>query len=115
MPPTSAKISTTMDETDAIQQSWQQAASDLGIEVETLGDAVLVANFGSPSGMICALRRTRDGWEELRRTAESREAGWSALGHSFLQYDREVFIEALCDWGWCGDGAPPAWYRDANP
>jgi hypothetical protein len=48
--------------------------------------------------MICALRRTRNGWEELRRLAESREAGWSALGHSFLQYDREVFIEALCDW-----------------
>jgi len=55
--------------------------------------------------MICALHRTRDGWEELRRMAESREAGWSALGHSFLQYDREVFIEALSDWGWCGDGA----------
>jgi len=39
-----------MDETDAIQQSWQQAASDLGIEVETLGNAVLVANFGAPPG-----------------------------------------------------------------
>ena len=47
--------------------------------------------------------------------AESREAGWSALGHSFLQYDRKVFIEALCDWGWCGDGAPPAWYRTQIP
>jgi hypothetical protein len=48
-----------MDETNAIQQSWQQAASDLGIEVETLGNTVLVANFGRPAGMICALRRTR--------------------------------------------------------
>lgn len=104
-----------MDETEAIQRSWQQAASDLDIEVEAVGDAVLVADFGSPSGMICALRRTRDEWEGLRRLAESRKAGWSALGHPFLRYDREVFIEALCDWGWCGDGAPPAWYRDVNP
>jgi hypothetical protein len=39
-----------MDETDAIQRSWQQAASDLGIEVETLGNTVLVDTSEAASG-----------------------------------------------------------------
>jgi hypothetical protein len=65
--------------------------------------------------MICALRRTRDGWEGLRRMAESREAGWSAPGHSFLQYDREVFIEELCGLGLVRRRGTPSWYRDEDP
>lgn len=88
-----------MDEAETVQRNWREAASDLGIEVQALGD-VLVPNFGSNVGMLCALRRTQEGWEELRRDAEALGAGWSALGHSFVRYDREVFIDALNDWGW---------------
>ncbi|MGO9977392.1 MAG: hypothetical protein ACLP01_32215 [Solirubrobacteraceae bacterium] len=36
--------------------------------------------------------------------------GWSALGESYLHYDRTLFIDTLNDWGWCSEGAPPSWY-----
>ena len=98
-----------VDEADAIQRSWLEAAADLGIEVEPVGDGVLVANFGSGAGMLCALRRTAPAWQALRRAAEARGAGWSALGHSYLSYDRDLFIETLSDWGWFGEGPPPDW------
>jgi hypothetical protein len=66
--------------------------------------------------MLCALRRTQDGWEALRREAAARGgAGWSALGHPFLRYDRAAFIKTLNDWGWFGDSPAPAWYQDADP
>jgi len=39
--------------------------------------------------------------------------GWSALGPAYLDYDRDVFIDALNDWGWTGTGAPPPWYTGA--
>jgi hypothetical protein len=74
-----------VDEVEAIQRSWREAAADLGIDVEAVGDAVLVHDFGSPAGMLCALRRTEDGWEKLRRDAEAHGAGWSALGHTYLR------------------------------
>jgi hypothetical protein len=105
-----------VDEVEAVQRSWQEAAADLGIEVEVIGDAVLLPDFGSRVGMVCALRRTPDGWEALRHEAEARgDAAWSALGHGFLRYDREVFIDALKDWGWFGNGRAPDWREDASP
>lgn len=99
-----------MDTVQALRESWRVAASDLDIRVEEVGDAVLVADFGSEAGMLCSIRETRAAQEELRRDAEERGAGWSALGASYLTYDRDVFIEALNDWGWFGEGAPPDWY-----
>jgi hypothetical protein len=46
-------------EAEAVQRSWQEAAADHGIEVEVIGDAVLLPDFGSGAGMLCALRRCR--------------------------------------------------------
>jgi hypothetical protein len=101
-------------ELNAVQQSWREAGTDLGIDVEVTGDGVLIPDFGSHAGMLCALRRTQDGWEELRREAEASGAGWSALGHGFLQYNREMFVDALNDWGWFGNGPAPTWYTGST-
>jgi hypothetical protein len=91
-------------------QAWQEAATDLEIDVRPRGDAVLVAEFGSDAGMLCAIPNSREGEDELRDRAESRGMGWSVLGPTYLRYDRDVFIDALNDWGWTGEGEPPSWY-----
>lgn len=95
---------------EQLRRSWVDAEDDLGIEVELLPDAVLVLGFGRPAGMLCAIREDVDGQSELQRQADSFGAGWSALGSSYLKYDRDLFISTLNDWGWHGVGAPPTWY-----
>ena len=30
---------------------------------------------------------------------------------SYGQFDRELFVATLNDWGWFGDGQPPDWYE----
>lgn len=101
------------DMTEASEQllrAWRAAADDLGIRVEVEGEVVHVTEFGSPEGMLCALRDSQEGQLELRHTAEARGAGWSVLSLSYVQYDRDGFIDVLNDWGWCALGDPPAWY-----
>jgi hypothetical protein len=91
-------------------RSWVDAEDDLGIEVELLATAILVRDFGSPDGMLCAIRDTSEGQAELRRQAEALSAGCSVLGRSFLKYDRALFVDTLNDWGWCGARPAPPWY-----
>ena len=98
-----------METTEQLHQGWRDGADDLGITVQKLEDPVLVSHFGSKAGMLCALRSTKEGQRELQREAEALGMGWSALGTSYLRYDRELFIETLNDWGWCGEGPPPPW------
>jgi hypothetical protein len=80
-----------MNDPEALHANWREAAAELGIVVHEVGDAILVTQFGSSAGMLCAIRGTRDGQEQLRREAESRRAGWSALGRSYLRYERDLF------------------------
>jgi hypothetical protein len=91
-------------------EAWTAAAADLGIVVELRDDAVVVRDFGTAAGMLCAIRRSADGIRALQRDAAAAGMGWSALGPSFVAYDRELFVDALSDWGWSGTGPPPAWY-----
>jgi hypothetical protein len=53
---------------------------------------------------------TADGFREVQEEAESRGMAWSALGASYLRYDRAHFIETLNDWTWFSDNPPPPWY-----
>lgn len=61
------------------------------------------------AGMLCAIRREPPAVDELRREAEGRGMAWSALGPAYASYDREIFVDALNDWGWNGAGPPPEW------
>jgi hypothetical protein len=60
--------------------------------------------------MLCGVPPTEEGERELRQEAEAQGMGWSILGSAYLRYDRELFIDTLNDWGWCGEGDPPSWY-----
>ena len=91
-------------------EAWSAAAADLGIEVSVRGDAVVVKDFGGQNGMLCAIRSSPNGASDLRELAEHQGMGWSVLSSSYAEYDRELFIDTLKDWGWTGDGEPPHWY-----
>ena len=60
--------------------------------------------------MLCAVRETSEGQRELRQQAVALGTRWSVLGPSFLEYDRDLFLGTLNDWGWFGVMAPPSWY-----
>jgi hypothetical protein len=87
--------------------AWKAAAEDLGIGIRIEPEAVVVEDFGSKNGMLCAVTSE---WQGLRESAERRDMGWSALGDSYLSCDRDLFIDVLNDWGWATVGGAPAWY-----
>jgi hypothetical protein len=51
--------------------------------------------------------------ERLAQLAWQRGHGYTVLGSGYDAYDREIFVEALNDWEWTGDGAPPVWYSES--
>src|SRR5580692_7982885 len=94
-----------------LQETCNAAAKDLGVDVVapyTLVDAAGVANdfialfrcFGSEKGvLICHA----DDWVMKNGIASHHGYGCSGLHpDSYSQYDRELWIETLGDWGWCG-------------
>lgn len=59
--------------------------------------------------MLCAVCATEPEQRQLQKEAEERGMGWSALGESYLSYDRDLFVNTLNDWSWCGEVDPPSW------
>jgi hypothetical protein len=109
-----------MDLDQAIGEAWTVAADDLGIEVEiggTLRDesqrprryTVRVAHFGRPNGTIC-VDEVNDDRRTLHQLARDGGYGFSVLHEPYATYDRDLFIDTLNDWQWCGEGQPPSWY-----
>jgi hypothetical protein len=100
----------------ALQLAWEQAAEDLDIRVITEGARALDPfRDGSSGGRshhgprrwdahLRALRPT------ARRVISERAQGFTELSSGYDGYDRDTFIEALCDWGWTGEGSSPSWY-----
>lgn len=105
-----------------IAAAWQHAADDLGITVETLRSsatacdrrvpfAVWIKDFGSPKGTVCRFySEDRHEEEDFAEWARAKDFFWSLLFDSYRQYDRELFIDTLNDWGWFGTESPPPWY-----
>jgi hypothetical protein len=105
-------------------KAWLEAGADLGIRVvhpftftnrtgasaTTVG--VYLPDFGAPSGTLLTCRFDSD---EVDEAAEETDFFISALSpRTYEPYRREVFVEALNDWGWFGprDSAPP-WFAGA--
>jgi hypothetical protein len=96
---------------------WQTAGQDLGITTrlnvlvmgfERLGPVdVLIECFGGKNGTIVV----HDYNTIAGSTSKLVEAGY---GYSVLEpgneYNREIIIEMLRDWGWSCSSPPPHWY-----
>jgi hypothetical protein len=99
--------------------AWRDAATDLGITFESpfmvrhpaggLWCAGRLPDFGSATGTIIASRECD---ERILDIAD--EQGFFAPGLSpahYERYVRDLFIEALNDWGWFGVPAKaPPWF-----
>jgi hypothetical protein len=101
-------------------QAWLAAGRDLGIRVEhpfsfLTGDGTEVAtvgvylpDFGAKSGTLLTCRFDPP---EIEDATPVRDYFRSYFDDGFEPYDRELFIEALDDWGWFGSGPPPDWFH----
>lgn len=121
-----------MSEKELIAEAWRAAALDLGIEVVVPYSVVvdgrsqeylaLVHHFGGEHGTLVALSppgEASNADAEVRalfKTAEGANYYCSLLdAEPYRQYDRELFIETLVDWGFCGPPSKrPAWMPEAG-
>jgi len=108
---------------------WQRAAADLGIRVVApyacrVGGLphrfdVLVPDFGAPGGTVVVALGGAN--RDSRAAAAEFGVFLSELSlNAYGDYDRQLFIETLRDWGWFGPPeSPPSWYlpqsRDTEP
>ena len=105
-------------------EAWRKASHDLEIEVEMpytlrlksgakIEADVLVKDFGHVNGMLVS---SRDIFSVLTDEIVSAGYGYSVLGSPVYQtYDRDLFIEALNDWGWSRSADQrPSWYIDVS-
>ena len=104
-------------------QKWREAFQDLGFDFiapftllegeDTLAYVGLVAEFGSTRGTLIIDDSEKESMSRLMRVASERGYGWSCMSMSYGAYDREVFIELLNEWGWCGSlDRTPSWYTE---
>lgn len=110
---------------DFLIEEWRQAAADLGLAIEApfllqLQDGqiearLLLRNFGAVNGMLIVTD-----FSVIRPFLQEIDAcgyGFSTLSEpsSRVAYDRETFVEMLCDWGWSGpEEKRPTWCVDAG-
>jgi hypothetical protein len=105
-----------------IIKAWEEAASDLGLEIEApfylntdagqIKFALLVKYFGSPKGTLIEELDNRFEIDFDDITQQYGYYGSFLNPATYERYDRDLFIEALTDWGFFGSPAsPPAWYE----
>ena len=70
--------------------------------------AALLPEFGSKRGMLVIVARDH---AEAMRVAQEQQFGFSVLSDD-PTYDRDSFVEMLCDWGWTSEQPRPAWYAE---
>ena len=100
-------------------EAWKQAEMDLGIKIKSpfqlsLGSSnilsvdILVENFGSEKGTIILTTDDMDNFN----IPEKYGYYCSALNPVvYSNYDKEMFVDTLNDWGFYGDeSAKPEWY-----
>jgi hypothetical protein len=115
----------TASEKELAVQAWRDAARELGIEVvapftlrveSRLHVCIAwVPQFGGKQGTL-VLGTTPPGFTtDQLLIADAEKAGyrWSAVNITIYQrYNRELFMEALKDWGFAGNESKrPTWMR----
>ena len=107
-----------------LMNAWREASRDLGIKVEMpyalqlksgakIEADVLVKDFGHVNGMLVS---SCDIFSALTDEIVSAGYGYSVFSTAVYQtYDRDLFIEALNDWGWSRlADQRPSWYIDVS-
>ena len=102
-----------------ICSAWRQASADLGVQfsapfVATTTDGLshtylgLVHHFGRTRRTLISTSNNECPKLPMDSTSEY---CLSLLTESYAVYERELFVETLNDWGWCGpaDQRPP-WF-----
>ena len=109
------------DLVDRAKRAWTAASEDLGINFiapyrftgangEIFETAGLLPEFGSGKGVLIIDQKTDD--EAIAVAEQSGEYFLSALSpRYYYNYNRELFIETLTEWGWIGEGEAPEWYK----
>lgn len=103
----------------ALAEACLAAGRDLGITIvvpfsiednsgEVVGYAAFLPDFGGPRGTL-----VYDYREPQHRSAAASRAGYFCSGLNpdvYCPYNRDVYVEALADWGWFGpESARPTW------
>jgi len=108
---------------------WKKVANDLGLDVVAPFELilasgvrarvpVLIRHFGGPKGMLIVAD-----YSDSLRTGWAEEAVQAGYGFSVMsepeageEYERDVSIEVLADWGWHGPVSErPAWLTHVDP
>ena len=114
-----------MTEREFTIEVWREAARDLGFTFiapftlpdgdDTLAYVGLVAEFGSHRGTLIVEGGPSDEQSRLLRVASDLGYGFSCMSMSYDPYDRDVTIEVLNDWSWCGPpDKVPIWYTEPS-
>lgn len=101
----------------AVAAAWKEAGKKLGLTVETAVTVelapgrsevyeALVHDFGKPAGTLIT---TTDRMDLLGAVDATPYYGSALNPLHYSVFEREVFVEALRDWGWTGEGSPPEW------
>ena len=110
--------------TTGLAQAWRKAADDLAISVEAPAFFILdgervqfdahIRQFGGHAGtVVVAIHELTD---ERVAAAAAHGAFLSQLSLDvYGSYRRDLFINALADWGWFGGSADvPAWWPSST-
>ena len=108
---------------------WKRVANDLGLDFVAPFELILASsvrtrvpvllrNFGGPKGMLIVAD-----YSESLKTGWAEEAVRAGYGFSVMsepeageEYERDVSIEVLADWGWYGsESERPAWLTRVHP
>ena len=97
--------------------AWRAAADDLGIHIKVpfslrlsthvIEADLLVRDFGGVNGML--ISANEDVFKDYGEEIIAAGYGYSVLCPPYESYNRELFVETLCDWSWSGDGDSPDW------
>jgi|GEM_PF-1257136 hypothetical protein len=101
-------------------QKWREASQDLCFQFispftlpdsdYTLAYVGLLPEFGSSRGTLI-IDYDDSQYKKFIRVASERGYGYSYMSMSYEPYNREVIIDVLNDWGWCGSpDSKPSWY-----
>lgn len=110
-----------MNKITEVQRAWSKASVDLGFEIKIpfhfnskIFDGHL-PHFGSSNGMVFHIQdfsAKTDVDRTISIELQKEEIYQSVIGYStYRKYERDIFTEALIDWGYHGPvEKKPSWY-----